>query len=905
FESALARAVDERAKFLDQACGDDAALRREVESLLAHQQPTGRLIPTLINEAARLLPDHKPYASARFIPGTVLANRYRIIALLGKGGMGEVYRADDLKLAQSVALKFLPEKLSNDRATLDRFHREVRIARQISHPNVCRVFDIGEVENQHFLSMEYIDGEDLATLLRRIGRLPADKAVEIASQLCAGLSAAHTEGVLHRDLKPANVMIDGRGRAKITDFGLAGLADEFEGNEVRSGTPAYMAPEQLAGKSVSTRSDIYSLGLVLYEIFTGKKVFEAASLEDLMRQHETSAPPSISDHVREVDPLVERVIRRCLEREPHDRPSSVAQIAAALPGGDPLAAAIAAGETPSPEMVAAAPREGALNPLVALACLGGTILLLVLFVMASGRYAIQNIIPSSKSPEVLADRASSIIRKLGYTEPPVDSAYGFDLDSEHSQYLEAQDSFSKVVAGLSSGQPALIYFWYRESPRYLETLSHQNVTLADPPLQITNMASVRLDTQGRLIEFEAVPPQVDQRVGAASVDWSLLFSEAGLEFAKFTPAESLWVPPVSYDARAAWEGRFADGENPLRVEAAAFGGRPVYFQVIAPWQKPLRQEESATVSAQRAASILLAITFFAGVIAAVLLARNNVKLGRGDRKGAFKIARFIFTIVAIGLLIGADHVPTLEGELYVVYQAVAWALTVAVLIWVIYVALEPYVRRRWPRLIISWSRLLTGDFRDPMVGRDILVGGLLGLSHTLVIYSLNILPVWFGSSAPILIGDAPASHGLQSAIVWLLSHVLGHSLALGLGYLFLILLFYALLKKQWLAACALWLLQFSISALAFVYSSPWYTWVGVALIATIYAVAAVRYGLLALISVQFFFIMSFHVPLTTDLSSWRGGPTLLSLIALTGLALYGFYISRAGQTLFRARILKD
>src|ERR1051325_10922835 len=145
---------------------------------------------------------------ARFIPGAMLAERYRMVGLLGRGGMGEVYRADDLKLGQAVALKFLPEHLLSDGAALARFHREVRVARQVSHRNVCRVYDIGEIEGQHFLSMEFIKGEELASLLRRIGRLPSDKATEIARQLCAGLAAAHETGVLHRDLKPANVMID-------------------------------------------------------------------------------------------------------------------------------------------------------------------------------------------------------------------------------------------------------------------------------------------------------------------------------------------------------------------------------------------------------------------------------------------------------------------------------------------------------------------------------------------------------------------------------------------------------------------------------------------------------------------------------------------------------------------------
>jgi serine/threonine-protein kinase len=153
----------------------------------------------------------------RFLPGRLIAGRYRIIALLGKGGMGEVYRADDLTLGQAVAMKFLPDEAARDEGLLDRFRNEVRIARRVSHPNVCRVYDVGDVEGQTFFTMEYVDGEDLASLLRRIGRLPPDKALEIARQLCAGLAAAHAKGVLHRDLKPANVMLDGRGQVVITD----------------------------------------------------------------------------------------------------------------------------------------------------------------------------------------------------------------------------------------------------------------------------------------------------------------------------------------------------------------------------------------------------------------------------------------------------------------------------------------------------------------------------------------------------------------------------------------------------------------------------------------------------------------------------------------------------------------
>jgi serine/threonine-protein kinase len=200
---------------------------------------------TLSGAAAERRLSSNALDGAQFVPGTMLADRYRIVGLLGRGGMGEVYRAEDLKLGQPVALKFLPKDMTRpDR--LARFHQEVRLARQVSHPNVCRVHDIGETGGQHFLSMEYIDGEDLASLLRRIGRLPSDKALELARQICAGLAAAHDRQVLHRDLKPANVLIDGRGRAHLADFGLANLTGERN-----SGQPATSRRGRMSTRLVS------------------------------------------------------------------------------------------------------------------------------------------------------------------------------------------------------------------------------------------------------------------------------------------------------------------------------------------------------------------------------------------------------------------------------------------------------------------------------------------------------------------------------------------------------------------------------------------------------------------------------------------------------------------------------
>ncbi|HST19977.1 MAG TPA: serine/threonine-protein kinase [Blastocatellia bacterium] len=908
FESAIERDTSERAAFLDEACGGDVTLRREVESLLEHHQPTGKFITTMVHEAARLLPQDKSFTSggARFIPGTVLANRYRIIALLGKGGMGEVYRADDLKLSQPVALKFLPEKLVRDKGMLERFHREVRIARQISHPNVCRVFDIGEVEDQHFLSMEYIDGENLSTLLRRIGRLPSDKAVEIASQLCDGLRAAHQEGVLHRDLKPANVMIDGRGRAKITDFGLAGLADEFEGNEIQAGTPAYMAPEQLAGKEVTTKSDIYALGLVLYEVFTGKKAFEAATLEELVRLHESSTPPSISSHVKEVDPLVERVILRCLERDPSKRPTSVVQVAAALPGGDPLAAAIAAGETPSPEMVAAAPKEGGLRPAVAIACLAAFFIELALAMFLSNRLMYHNNLPLEKSPEVLAYQSSNLIKSFGYADSPADVASGIWEDTAYYAYARQRESSFEDWKRLETGQPMVYFFWYRQSPRPMPP-SSTKVTLSDPPMDTSGMAKVILDVRGRLVEFYAIPPQVDASASTAQFDWSAAFTQAGLNIANFRQIESVWIPPTYADTRLAWEGAYADhAEIPIRVEAAAYRGRLVYFHIIPPWEKPTRQEEVSGGTSRQAAGFILAAVFFAGIAASVLLARRNLRLGRGDRKGAFKLAVFLLLMILAGQMIGADHVPALGAELDILFNIIAWALSASVLFWILYVALEPYVRRLWPRLIISWSRLLAGDFRDPMVGRDILIGSLLGFGHTLSICLMPLASRWAGKPSGLINSIDPRTlEGGRSVITSLLSSSLVQWFLIGVGLLFILLLFYILLRRQWLAALAMWLLFATVEVLAFAIPGPFIFWVGPLLNATLAVVAAARFGLLTTLSFQFFFDLSFHYAITPNLSSWHAQTTFIVLPILITVALYSFYTSLAGQSVFQGEVIRD
>ena len=489
--------------------------------------------------------------------------------------MGDVYRAEDLVLGQPVALKFLPDAIAADADRIERFRGEVRVARDVSHPNVCRVYDIGETDGHPFLSMEFIDGENLSSLLRRIGRLPHDTAVDMARQLCAGLAAAHERGVLHRDLKPANVMIDGRGKVRLADFGLASLAGNCQGSTC---WPARRPTWRRSCSNVSQRrssSDIYALGLVLYEMFAGKAAFAAGTVGEMASLQRDSMPTSLSRILSDADPIVERTILRCIAKDPGDRPASALAVAAALPGGDPLAAALAAGETPSPEMVAAAGGVGALSPRLALAGAIAVLAGLAGVVLLSSRTQAIRYAPATRAPALLADQAQSILRRLGYTLPNGDTGFGFTV-TDYITFLRNARSGAVALENLRPGQPPGFTFWYRESPGALFTDSFARggrLSLVDPPLRTPGEVALMLDLNGRLHQLMVVSPIVQEQA-AAPPDWGALFREAGMDLARFTPAASRWTPPVYADTRAAWDGVYPERQDlAIHIEAAGAAGK--------------------------------------------------------------------------------------------------------------------------------------------------------------------------------------------------------------------------------------------------------------------------------------------------------------------------------------------
>jgi serine/threonine protein kinase/tetratricopeptide (TPR) repeat protein len=264
--------------------------------------------------------------------GTTFADRYDIIEELGRGGMGRVYRVEDSKLKQEIALKLIKPEIAKDKKTIERFRNELKTARMISHKNVCRMFDIGEEKEAHFITMEYVPGEDLKSFIRRAAPLSIARAISIAKQVCEGLAEAHKLGVVHRDLKPQNVMIDTHGNARIMDFGIARSleAKDITGAGVMIGTPEYMSPEQVEGKRVDLRSDIYSLGVILYEMVTGEVPFRGDTPFVVGVKHKTEQPSSPREVNDQVSMELDRLILKCLSKEKEKRYQSVEELLSRL-----------------------------------------------------------------------------------------------------------------------------------------------------------------------------------------------------------------------------------------------------------------------------------------------------------------------------------------------------------------------------------------------------------------------------------------------------------------------------------------------------------------------------------------------------------------------------------------------
>ena len=734
----------------------------------------------------------------RFIPGTLVAGRYRIISLLGRGGMGEVYRATDLTLSQPVALKFLPDTGPDHLRSLERFHSEVRIARQVSHPNVCRVYDVGEADGIPYISMEYVDGEDLASLLHRIGRLPADKALEIARKICAGVAAAHDKGVIHRDLKPANIMLDKRGNVVVMDFGLAAVADQLRGAETRSGTPAYMAPEQLRGEQVTSRSDIYALGMLLYEIFTGKRAYEAATVAELIRLQENTQITSMSSIAAEIDPAVEKAIRRCLDPDPARRPPSALSVAAALPGGDPLAAALAAGETPSPDLVAASGETEGLPLKKSVPLVLGLAALIIAVPFARTNVEMHSLVPYDLSVEALAARAREFAAAFGYTALPADRKY--DLHWQWDDILEARKHIQTVADARRrfQAEPPL-QLGYRESPLPLVAPPDGEVTENRPAPTVAGMIEEWLNSKGELRTFHAVPPQVDGSAAPREVDIQAISRAIGFDVSQWPETKPRFTPLYAFDWQKAWKGTHPTLHCDVTVQAAAWQGRITDLQVLWPWSKAWREPESRTSTWRDVMRVVVErIIMFLVFLFSTFLAARNLKAGRGDRRGAWRLATACFILGTAAWTCSLHWVVDLTMVRFFATNA-SLGVADAALIWMLYIALEPAVRARWPHSIVTWSRVLAGRWQDAQVAAHTLYGALVGT----VIAALFLGSQWLEFRQGAV--GAAADEAVGVSVRFFLADALGRAkgaVEFGLIVVFAIFCFRAVLRRDWAASIA-------------------------------------------------------------------------------------------------------
>jgi serine/threonine-protein kinase len=677
-----------------------------------------------------------------------------------------------------------------------------------------------------------------------------------------------------------------------------------------------MSPEQISGKEVTKKSDIYALGLLLYEIFTGKQAFTADTIPGLLEKQRTSQPTNPSEIVTGIDPMVEDLISKCLAKEPEARPASALHVAMALPGGNPLQAALEAGETPTPEMIAAAPSKGALKPIVALLLLLGFIGGFSLLGYWSGNFALSAYVPLDDSSEVLAGKAKTIIKNLGYTGPSADRNYRFEYDKSYLEYAKLQKNPQEAWEKVRRGQPLVYYFQYRQSPKYLTPKRiAEGIEKDDPPLTEPGMINVELDTKGRLVKFIAVPGlKIEKTEEPNKTDWKTLFDQAGLDISEFKEIEATERSLVIADETTVWKGTLIDHPDiPVRIEAAGYQGKPVYFNVIPEWKE---SKSSAQLKIKEDSqwdlwSIFVTCIILSFLFGSFLLARYNLKNGRVDMRGAVTIALFFFVIFSLNSLLyfyGRTSVPTIGDKFNLFWEQSAQMLLQSFFIFAAYLAIEPFCRRRLSDLFISWNRLMIGDFRNPMIGRDILAGLCLGTGLQIIRFVLQAFKGYAGTHAiNETFFDSRILHfnGIADSLR-IVPNSFQDTMIFLFVSMFFILLFSFIFKMKWKSILAMTSLFFG--GFAILREAMVQDWIGVLgaffVLLTIFFVIF-RFGLVGLFAFSTAESLTGRGYTTFDTSAFYFPATVIILAVLFAIAIYSYYISTAGKPLFGKGFLEE
>ena len=471
----------------------------------------------------------------------------------------------------------------------------------------------------------------------------------------------------------------------------------------------------------------------------------------------------------------------------------------------------------------------------------------------------------------------------------MDRAFGWFNDTGYTNYARKQPDSARRLAQLGSNRPPVLYFWYREAPRYLMPAEGGAVGRDNPPAAERGNLEMRLDSEGRLLQFQAWPE--DAAATPASADFQKLLAAAGFDASKMVSAEPAWIPPSAFDARAAWTGK--EGSDSVRVEAAAWRGRIVALERQLPWKV------TAPASGPTQGGITLAGFFFVLSLVAAAVAWRNLRLGRGDKRGANRLAGFMLVCTLTAELLRSHHVPT-GIEVGVILFALRDALIEPALVWLVYVAFEPYLRRYVPNILIGWSRLLEGRWRDPLVGGNLLAGAAVGMGMGLIVAADP------GPGNPTANVSLPVDG--SGSVAWLASQVLT-AVAVTLLFTLLWLLIRIPARRDWLASVLMILIILAVAAPQSI-AAGWGAILGALVFFIIFGLGTlvlVRLGVLTMVAFLFTYYCAMvgNAPWTTSVSVWYARTMMLAIAAILAVAIYGFRTTLAGRPLLRDELQKD
>jgi len=514
------------------------------------------------------------------------------------------------------------------------------------------------------------------------------------------------------------------------------------------------------------------------------------------------------------------------------------------------------------------------------------------------------------SPELLSAKAEQMLTMFGYSSPPADHSGLYWFDRAYLDARAAHGNTAQSWQGVENARPGPLLFGYRGGEQTLVAWHYAQMIFTpsdvglvrrdDPPLNRPGMTRVTLDRHGRLTEFVGVPPDKDDADVTHVFDWSTALAAAGFDVANLQAGKSVWTAPTDSDSKQAWDGVFADQPDvTFHIEAAAYRGKPVWFAALGPWYQPREPD----IPIPNGVSWLIWMTLVIGMatmIVLITMARRNLRLGRGDRKGAFRLAIVTYVSLLAALVLRADHATSIVEEISLLMNINVQAAFFGLDIWLVYIAFEPYARRRWPRMMISWSRLLAGRLRDPMVGRDLLLGVLGGIAMVLLVHLSIVVPSGLGHTQGPPFARTITTLTSNRHVFFFFLEPSFDCVAFGVGTLAFMFLFLRILRLPLLMHLAAFpFFGLILSGFYLLALSPENV-----LFAAIWYLLLIRVGVLAASASVYVMQVLMVMPLTLDLHVWYAERTLITFGVLGALLVYAFYTSLGAKSPFGSTFLE-